>query len=93
MKTKNYLKILHVDHDVITPIYRQLADGILDGIDKGQIVKNDILPSLHDLCVAFNISKNTVEKAYFTLKQIGVVGSVKGKGFYVKATLLQSQVS
>ena len=80
---KNYLKIVKIDEDSLTPKYRQLANGILQGIDSGMIVKDDILPSIHDFCVALDISKNSVEKAYNTLKKEGVVGSVRGKGYFI----------
>ena len=84
MKRVNYLTILHVDTDAITPIYKQLADAIVAGIESGRIARNDILPSLHDLCTALDISKNSVERAYNELKQRGLVASVHGKGYYIK---------
>lgn len=83
MRTKNYLKILTINQNAIVPIYLQLADSIMQAIEEGRIVENDILPSLHDMCVAFDIGKKTVEKAYEILKHRGVVGSVKGKGYFI----------
>lgn len=80
---KNYLKIINVDQRSIVPLYRQLADGIVKGVETGRIVRNDILPSLHELHVAFDISKGTVEKAYRLLMSQGIVGSVQGKGYYI----------
>jgi len=84
---KNYLKILKINEQVIIPKYRQLADSIIVGIEEGTIQKNDILPSLHELSTALDISKNTVEKAYNSLKIKGVVNSFKGKGYFIESEL------
>ena len=83
MRTKNYLNLIKVDQQNITPLYKQLANGIIDGIETGRIVSNDVLPSLHDLCSAFDISRGTVEKAYPLLKAKGFVDAVPGKGYYL----------
>lgn len=67
----------------MVPKCRQLAEAITYGIKTGKIVKNDGLPSLHEYASRLEISKNTVERAYAMLKDSGIVGSFKGKGFYV----------
>ncbi len=80
---KNYLKIVSINEHSLTPLYKQLACSIVEGIDSGKIVKDDILPSIRDFCLALDISKKTVEMAYNLLKAQGLVGSVKGKGYFV----------
>jgi len=84
---KNFLKIIEIKENSIVPKYKQLMDGILHGVETGLIKENEILPSIHDLCMALNLSKNTVEKAYFKLKRKGIVGSVPGKGYYLKCAV------
>jgi len=81
---KNYLKILHLDDHSLTPYHQQLSDGIMLAAERGQIQINDILPSINDLSIALDVSRNIVTKAYSTLKERGVVGSVHGKGHYIK---------
>ena len=83
MKRRDYIKAMRIDESLITPIYRQIISSIIDGIDEGNIKKNDILPSLHEMCVELNVSKNTVEKAYNILKKQGIVGSYHGKGYFI----------
>lgn len=80
---KNCLEIIRINQYSITPKYRQLANAIVSGIKSGMIAQDEILPSIHKCCVALDISKNSVEKAYKALKSQGIVGSVKGKGYYV----------
>ena len=45
--------------------------------------KDYILPSINDLSYELEISRNTAEKAYRHLKQLGVVSSVPGKGYFI----------
>ncbi len=80
---KNYLKIISINENSLEPLYKQLAGAIVDGIADGKIVKNDVLPSIRDFCLALDVSKKTVEMAYNSLKAQGLVGSVKGKGYFV----------
>ncbi|MCC8423595.1 GntR family transcriptional regulator [Mucilaginibacter sp. UR6-11] len=86
---KNYLKIVRIDENSVIPKYRQIADAILLGLEEGLIVKGDVLPSIHEFCVGLDVSKNSVERAYNTLKSQGVVGSIKGKGFFISGTQTQ----
>jgi DNA-binding transcriptional regulator YhcF (GntR family) len=46
---KNYLKILSIDEYSITPKYLQLSNAIIRAIESGDIVKDDMLPSINDL--------------------------------------------
>lgn len=79
----NCLEIININQHSVIPKYRQLANAIISGIKSGMIVKEEILPSIHTCCVVLDMSKNSVEKAYNDLKNQGIVGSVKGKGYYV----------
>jgi len=83
---KNYLKIVKIDEDSITPKYLQIINAILSGIESEKLEKGDILPSINDLSTALEISRNTVEKAYKELKQMGILKSVAGKGYFINNT-------
>ncbi len=80
---KNYLKIIHLDAHSLTPYHQQLSDAFMVAIEREQIVKDDILPSINDLSIALDVSRSIVKRAYDTLKRRGVVGSVHGKGHYI----------
>lgn len=86
MKIQNIYRILNIDDLSATPKYLQLANSIIKGIDLGNLEKDDVLPSINDLSFEFDISRDTVEKGYRYLKKTGVLGSVPGKGYFIKNT-------
>lgn len=81
---RNFLKILSINKESCVPLYRQIFASIKQGIEDGMISQGDVMPSINDLCVALDISKNTSEKAYSVLKEKGFLGSIPGKGYYIK---------
>lgn len=86
MKVQNIYHLLKVDDFSATPKYLQLANSILKGIREGQIEVNDSLPSINELSFEFEISRDTAEKCYKHLKKLSVLGSVPGKGYFIKST-------
>ncbi len=85
MKQPPIFECIFIDYYSSTPKYLQLANSIIKCIADGKICKNDILPSINELSYNFEISRDTAEKAYKYLKKIGLLGSVPGKGYYVKS--------
>jgi DNA-binding transcriptional regulator YhcF (GntR family) len=83
---KNYLKIIKIDEYSITPKYLQISNSILRGIESGRIDKDDILPSINDLSVALEVSRNTIERAYKELRRYNVITSIAGKGYFISNT-------
>ncbi|MEO6288199.1 MAG: winged helix-turn-helix domain-containing protein [Dyadobacter sp.] len=67
-------------------IYQQLANSIVERIADATILENDVLPSINQLSSYFAVSRNTVEKAYSHLKEIGYVKSTRSKAYYVCRT-------
>ena len=86
MKQPAIFKHLFIDYYSATPKYLQLANSIIKAINDGVLVENDVLPSINELSFEFEISRDTAEKGYKHLKQNGVLGSVPGKGYFVKHT-------
>ncbi|MDO9373483.1 MAG: GntR family transcriptional regulator [Bacteroidota bacterium] len=86
MKQPAIFKHLFIDYYSATPKYLQLANSIIKAINDGVLVENDVLPSINELSFEFEISRDTAEKGYKHLKQHGVLGSVPGKGYFVKHT-------
>ncbi|MCF8346470.1 MAG: GntR family transcriptional regulator [Bacteroidales bacterium] len=67
-----------------SPKYQQIITGIFDAIESGELKKDDRIPSLKQLMNEFDISQDTVLKAYNQLKSMGVITSVVGKGYFIK---------
>ena len=78
------LSLIHIDEFSSTPKYRQLANAIIEGIQKGKIKKGELLPSINEVSFEHYMARITVEKGYNYLKQQGIIDSIRGKGFYIK---------
>jgi len=83
MKINNFLSYLQVDEYSAIPKYLQLTKSVLCAIEEGRLRKNDTLPSINELSYELEISRDTAEKGYKHLKNLGILGSIPGKGYYV----------
>lgn len=84
MKHNDIFKHLLIDYFSATPKYLQLANCITKAIGERVLKENDLLPSINELSFEFEISRDTAEKGYKHLKKNGILGSVPGKGYFVK---------
>jgi len=92
MKKPAIFQHLYIDYYSATPKYLQLANCIIKAIAEGVLQNSDILPSINELSFEFEISRDTAEKGYKHLKKIGILGSVPGKGYFVKSTELNQNL-
>jgi DNA-binding transcriptional regulator YhcF (GntR family) len=86
MKKENIFRHIFIDYYSATPKYLQLANSLIKAIGEEKIVKDDLLPSINEMSFEFEISRDTAEKGYKHLKQIGILGSVPGKGYFIRST-------
>lgn len=82
MKTK-FFDFIHIDEYSATPKYLQLSSAIIKAVELGKLKKDNLLPSINELSYKLEISRDTAEKGYKYLKNIGVINSVPGKGYYI----------
>lgn len=75
-----------ISNSSMVPIYEQIMEQIKEMIQKGELVENDVLPSVRGLSKELKISALTVKKAYDNLEQEGFTVTVHGKGTFVAAT-------
>ncbi|GGZ93695.1 GntR family transcriptional regulator [Algibacter mikhailovii] len=75
--------ILGINHKSDTPKYQQLVNAINDAISENVLQQGDALPSVNTICKGYQLSRDTVFKAYSVLKDNGVIESVPNKGYYV----------
>jgi len=92
MKQPEIFKHLFIDYYSATPKYLQLANSIVKAITQGVLKENEVLPSINELSFEFEISRDTAEKGYKHLKKNGILGSVPGKGYYVKNADLEPKL-
>ncbi|MFP5042501.1 GntR family transcriptional regulator [Parasediminibacterium sp. JCM 36343] len=84
MIPKNFFKYIDINYYSSTPKYLQLANAIVKAIKEGKLNEGDTMPSINELSFEFEISRDTAEKGYRHLKKIGALGSVPGKGYFIK---------
>jgi len=65
------------------PIYEQIKQQIKAAIFSGELLEDDMLPSLRSLARDLKISLITTTRAYADLEEEGFVVQVQGKGCYV----------
>ena len=65
------------------PKYQQIINSVVSGIENRSIKLNDKLLSINEVSITYDVSRDTVEKAYNKLKSEGVIVSVPGKGYYI----------
>jgi Transcriptional regulators len=85
MKSYPFYKIIYFDEFSATPKYQQLANSIIKGIEDGKLQTDDVLPSINEVSFEFEICRDTVEKGYKYLKKQGIIGSIPGKGYFIKS--------
>jgi DNA-binding transcriptional regulator YhcF (GntR family) len=78
------IEFIDINEHSKVPKYKQIVDSIFTAIGNGNVKNNDKLPSVNELLIEFDISRDTVVRAYDHLKESGIIDSVPGKGFYIK---------
>lgn len=66
--------------------YQQVANTLLSEIESGQHAIGSLLPTEHELCARFNVSRYTVREALRRLFEAGLVARRRGAGTTVIAT-------
>ncbi|MBD1428617.1 MULTISPECIES: winged helix-turn-helix domain-containing protein [Sphingobacterium] len=86
MSSSSFNKSIQINDFSSTPKYIQLVDAVIDGVRNNYLKQGDILPSINELSIYLDISRDTVEKGYKQLKSLGVISSTPGKGYFVAKT-------
>lgn len=92
MKDINFFNSVFIDTYSSTPKYLQLAHSMMEAIESGKLQKDELLPSLNELTSNLEISKETADKGYKYLQDMGVLKKVPGKGHYIANSDLRQQI-
>ena len=74
------------------PLYLQVKNHIQRQIEEGRYADGDKLPSERQLCELFSVSRIPVRKALEMLEAEGLIQSFQGKGSFVKAPKMKSNL-
>ena len=75
-----------IDYHSRTPIYEQIKDEIILAVSRGELKKDEQLPSLRTLSSELSININTIKRAFSELEDQGITYSVAGKGIFISGT-------
>ena len=70
-------------HSDNVPLYKQLANSVINDITKGVVKKGFQLPSINEVNKYYSLARDTVERAYKELKKQGYVTSTIGRGYFI----------
>ena len=68
---------------VLSPLYAQLKQAVLDRIRAGELLPGDRAPSERELAEQFSVSRMTARQALAELQHEGVIRRVQGTGSFV----------
>jgi biotin operon repressor len=74
---------LHIQDNIRATKVKHLTDALCDAISNGRYKTGQALPSVNQLSRQYNLSRDTVFKAYRELKKRGIVDSTPAKGYHV----------
>lgn len=75
-----------LDYQDRRPLYEQVTEKFRTLIYQGALPADSRLPSVRQLAIELSINPNTIQRAYMTLEQEGLIYPVKGKGNFVADT-------
>lgn len=74
---------IRIDKNSNTPLYKQICAQIREQIHEGHLLPGQILPSLNQLAIILDISRETTKKAYNQLIREKLLITQQGKGVFV----------
>ena len=74
---------MKLDKNSSAPLYRQVADNIMQAVESGDITAGDKLPSIRRLALSLEINSVTAVNAYKYLENKSVITSHVGRGTFV----------
>lgn len=77
--------IFEIDPTDPRPIYRQIVDEVHRGVATGLLRPDEPLPPIRRLAAELRVNPNTVQQAYRTLEQLGLVSVRRGRGTFIVA--------
>jgi DNA-binding transcriptional regulator YhcF (GntR family) len=84
------LDTIKINKSFKKPIYQQIFDWVIDGINKGIFTTDYQLPSINQIASDNQLARETVVKAFKLLQEKGIVKAIHGKGFFIASNKVKS---
>jgi GntR family transcriptional regulator len=81
--------LVDIDPADARPVFRQIADEVRRSVSVGILKPDEPLPAVRKLAADLKVNANTVQHAYRTLEQEGVVYVKRGMGTFVSARAIE----
>ena len=75
--------MVKLDYKSGKPLHEQITAELKELVISGALKTDEQLPSVRELSVSLTVNPNTVQRAYKTLEQEGIIYSIRGKGNFV----------
>ena len=85
------IKTFKIDKNSKIPVYQQIMDTVIEGIEQGVISEGDQIPSINLIANEQKLARETVVKAFKLLQQKGIIKPIHGKGYFVSTQQLNIQ--
>lgn len=79
------------DKQSIKPIYQQIKEDILNAVEEQKLRIGESIPSINKICGEFELAPGTVIRAYEELREMGIISSKQGKGYFVAGTQVEQK--
>lgn len=93
MNKRKILNLIKVDPYSSTSKYLQIVNAVLKEIEKETIKAGDNMPSINELSIELDIARDTVERGYKQLRQLGVINAVPRRGYFIENTEFRRPLS
>lgn len=93
MPRQGVVSVADLDLESSTPLYRQLASSLRDGIESGALRPGDPLPTEQSLSHDLGLGVSTVRSAYALLVKEGLVARRRGRGTFVAKARLDRRLT
>lgn len=75
--------MITLDYNSTAPVYRQIAEQLMQRIKSGALRPGDRLPTERELAKTLGIARGTVKRAYRALSDNNIIEVIHGSGSYV----------
>jgi GntR family transcriptional regulator/MocR family aminotransferase len=78
------IRTIPLNRNSTVPLYRQLESGLRDAVAAGALAPGERVPPIQELAIHFQLSRNTVRRAYQNLAAEGLLEGTAESGFRVR---------
>jgi len=83
---------LEISESNSLPKYKQIVNSLKEQMQTGVLKYGQKIPSINEISFDYYLSRDTVEKAYKSLKKEGIIESVRGRGHFICSTNPNSEL-